>query len=282
MSFLDRIRACAEFERGAYLPFFVAGQPVGLVDRAFVPQLDGFPGIFLTSPDAVTLSPSLNDPMARTRAVDGVLRQLAERGVIKGWRDEPYPVSARPNEPPLLVMERAGIPLFGVRAAGVHVNGYVRRGDDLLMWIGKRSLDKATAPGKLDQLVAGGQSADHSIRDTLIKEAGEEADLPPDLALAAKPVGAITYATRRSEGLRRDILYIFDLQLPPDFMPRNHDAEIAEFYLWPIERVITRVRDSDDFKFNCALVVIDFLIRHGLIDHSEPDYLEIVQGLHSG
>jgi hypothetical protein len=35
----------------------------------------------------------------------------------------------------------------------------------------------------------------------------------------------------------------------------------------------------DAFKFNCSLVVIDFLIRHGLIAPADANYFELVTGL---
>ena len=40
------------------------------------------------------------------------------------------------------------------------------------------------------------------------------------------------------------------------------------------------VDNGDDFKFNCHLVIIDFLIRHGLIGPDHPDYLDLISGLH--
>jgi hypothetical protein len=47
-----------------------------------------------------------------------------------------------------------------------------------------------------------------------------------------------------------------------------------------LDEVAERVRQSDDFKFNVNLVLIDFLIRHGrLCPDSEPDYVELVRGL---
>ena len=49
--------------------------------------------------------------------------------------------------------------------------------------------------------------------------------------------------------------------------------------LWPIARVAEIVRDTREFKFNCNLVIIDFLVRHGLIAPEYPEYLEIVKGL---
>jgi hypothetical protein len=48
----------------------------------------------------------------------------------------------------------------------------------------------------------------------------------------------------------------------------------------PIDEVAAIVRDTEQFKFNCNLVIIDFLVRHGLIGPDEPDYVAIAQGLH--
>lgn len=39
---------------------------------------------------------------------------------------------------------------------------------------------------------------------------------------------------------------------------------------------------TDDFKPNCALVVLDFLIRNGFVSpDNEPHYVDFVCGLHS-
>jgi len=78
-------------------------------------------------------------------------------------------------------------------------------------------------------------------------------------------VGRITYAMERPEGLRRDLLYCYDLELPEDFTPRAADGEVEAFELWPIGRVMQTVRDSDDFKFNVNLVLIDLFRRLQLI-----------------
>jgi hypothetical protein len=61
-------------------------------------------------------------------------------------------------------------------------------------------------------------------------------------------------------------------------MPSNQDGEVEGFHLWPVEQVMETVRDSEAFKLNCALVVIDFLIRHGYIPPDHPDYLALLQG----
>lgn len=281
MSFLERIRVCSVFERSNYLPFCVGENRVGLITQTFADHLNSFPDVFNVGPGRVDLVASLDTIGARTAAVESVLRELLRQGIINGWRDEPYSVTVYPEAPPVFLMERAAVPLFGVYGTGIHVNGYVGQGADMRMWIGKRSLRKPTAPGKLDQIVAGGRSANYSIHETMLKEGEEEASIPEHLMMKALAVSAISYCTAREEGLRRDVLYIFDVELPKHFVPRNTDGEIDEFYLWPIAQVIDTVRSTDHFKFNCALVVIDFLIRHGFIGHGEPDYLHLIKGLHA-
>jgi hypothetical protein len=100
--------------------------------------------------------------------------------------------------------------------------------------------------------------------ETLVKEAGEEAAIPPDLASAAVPVATIEYAMERREGLRRDILYCYDLVLPADFVPRPVDGEVEAFELWPVARVVEAVRATEAFKFNVNLVLVDLFARLGL------------------
>lgn len=280
MAFLDRIEVCRRFNPAGYRPFAIAGMRVGLVGHAFASRLKDFPKVFAVDSASVRLDERLDDFDSRTRAVAEILASLRAKGEIRGWRDEPYPVAVSFSSAPLMTLERAAVPLFGVMAFGVHLNGVVGGRADLRMWVAKRSLSKPTGPGKLDQLVAGGQPAGVSLVDNLIKECAEEAAIPPDLARKAVPIGAVSYVTERPEGLRRDVLFNYDLELPEEFAPDNTDGEVDSFQLWPIARVIETVRDSDRFKFNCALVVIDFLIRRGLIAPDHPDYLALLRGLH--
>jgi hypothetical protein len=279
MSLLDRVRYCQQRRFADYRRFVVAGEPVGWVRHGLAERIAGEAAGFRLSPSALTLAPSPDDFAGRTAAMQAVLRRLEREGLVTGWRDEDYPVAAAYGRPALLRMERAGVPAFGVLGYGVHLNGHVGRGADLRLWIGRRSPTKQTAPNKLDHLVAGGQPYGLDLFENLLKECAEEASLPRDLAAQARPVGLVSYVTEHEGGLRNDVLFCYDLELPEDFIPVNRDGEIAEFQLWPIARVVERLSDTDDFKFNVALVIIDFLIRHGLIDPARPDYVELVSGL---
>ena len=113
------------------------------------------PGIKVT-PEKVTLDQRLSTPETRTTAVAKVMAQLRDSGVITGWRDELFPVSESFSAVPLLLVERAAASMFGIKAYGVHINGYVKRADgSLAMWVARRSKTKQTWPGMLDHIVAG-------------------------------------------------------------------------------------------------------------------------------
>ena len=279
MSFLDRIRECNSHDLASFRPFVVAGQRMGWVRHAFAERLARFSDTFDVVREAVRLSDRLGDFKARSDALDKVVRALEAEKVIKGRRDEYYPLSTSFTAEPLARIERAAIPAFGIRAYGVHMNGFVRKADGIHMWIGRRAKDKHTYPGMLDNTVAGGQPMGIGLLENLIKECKEEAAIPEALARRAVPIGAITYCMEAEDGLKPDVQFCYDLELPADFTPHNTDGEIAEFMLWPIAKVAEIVRDTKEFKFNCNLVIIDFLVRHGLIAPEHPDYLDIVQGL---
>lgn len=283
MSFLDRIAVLHDWDPNAYRPFQIDGVQVGRVTDAGASLLSGFPDVFQVQPEAVQLHPGLEDLDARSAAVHDAIVQLADRGAVRQPRGEVFGISEGWNAPTRLRLDRGLVPLFGVKSYGVHVNGFVRAADGLKMWIGRRAPNKRVAPNKLDHMVAGGLAHGYSVDETVVKEAAEEADVPSALARQARPVGALTYVTKLEQGLRDDTLFLFDLELPPDFIPQNTDGELTGFELWDLDQVMTRVRETDDFKFNVAPVLIDFFVRHGLLDPDrEPEYLPIIRQLHAG
>lgn len=281
MSYLDRVRACNLHDLSSYLSFVVAGDRVGWVRRAFANELGRYSDVFEIGQD-VRLCARFEGFAARTDAVESVLRDLRHRGLINGWKGERHNVSAKPGGEPLLAMDARAIWYFGVHTMGAHLNGYVRRGNGLALWVAVRPADDWLFPGKLDNLAAGGCARGMGPAQTIVKEAIEEAALPPDLLAAIMPVGAISYRFDNRFGLCDETMYVFDVELPESYRPHNLDGEVGGFHLWPVEIVLERVRDSDDFKYNCALVVIDFAIRHGLIPPDHPEYLALIAGLHAG
>ena len=280
MSFLDHIERCNNARLAEFEPWFVGGERAGFIHRAFAPELAGRPDLFMHREAAWHLDAALDTPAKRTAAVRDFLLGLRGRGHFKGlWRDEPYPVTWQWGRPPLMEIERAAAPWFGVRAFGPHLTGYVRRADGLHVWVPRRSYDKPTFPGQLDNTVAGGQPAGIGLRDNLIKECAEEASIPRSLAEQARAVGYVSYWNQTGPQLKPDIMVCFDLELPEDFTPRANDGEVHSFELWPVQRVFETVRDTFDFKYNCNLVLIDFFVRHGLFAADDPDFIRIVREL---
>jgi 8-oxo-dGTP pyrophosphatase MutT (NUDIX family) len=277
--FLRHIQACNRHDLSGYRSFSIAGVTVGQVRVSFMERLLALGLPFMPDAGGICLHPGLTDAASRTRAVAAALDRLVADGAIPKLRREMYAVADGWGRPTLMELDRAAIPFFGVTAYGLHVNGFVRQPDGLHLWVGKRAMDRGVAPGQYDNLVAGGQPAGLSLADNLVKEAWEEAGLPADMALRAVPVGAITYLMEQDKGLKPDVLFLYDLELPPDFVPHNTDGEVERFELWPIARVAESVRDSDDWKFNVNLTVIDFLIRHGWLTPEHPEYLDLCRGL---
>lgn len=257
-SLLRHIRACNNAELpGARQPFRVAGQQVGWVQRDFAARLLEFGAV--RSGDGVEM---------RSEQLQQAASALAGAGAFR-WRAEAFDVRAAPDGPVLAQLDRGALPAFGVLALGVHVNGLVEVEGTTMLWVARRAANKLLDPGKLDHLVAGGVPSGLDPAETLVKEAAEEAGLPPELAAQARPVARIGYAMERPEGLRRDVLHCYDLLLPPDFIPEPRDGEVEAFERWELPRVLEAVRQTDGFKFNVSLVLIDLFLRRELVRGDE-------------
>ncbi len=279
VSYFNHIQACNNFNPAAFLPFIVDGVVVGQIKHGFSQLLCEWPNVFVVSNDAVELATKLDTFTVRSEAVAKVLSALADRGVLSHLHGEQYVVTATTREQGLFLIDRAAATCFGVRAFGQHINGFVRSEQGIELWVAKRSADRHHFPGKLDNLVAGGLPHGITLQENLKKECWEEAGIPPELAAAAQPVGAVTYNAETAQGYKPDTLYCYDLELTADFQPQCTDGEVESFSLWPIEKVMQTVRDTNEFKPNCNLVIIDFLIRHGVIEPEDGDSVSLPQEL---
>lgn len=204
-----------------------------------------------------------------------------------GWRNELYVVYC-PSRTPYMLIERAFSVLIGVVTYGIHVNGYVpasRTTDgQLKMWVPTRAMTKPTFPGKLDNTVAGGLGHPHGVFDTVIKECWEEAGLEGDFVVHnVKAVGQCLYNYVAEEGhVQPEVQYVFDLEFPneSDIVPKPMDGEAENFRLMTVPEIMRRLLGGE-FKPNCGLIVIDFMIRHGFILRtSEQDFDEICARSH--
>ncbi|CAB4004276.1 nudix hydrolase 24, chloroplastic-like [Paramuricea clavata] len=265
-------------------PFIVDGDIIGNVPPYVYQELEIYNGVFTVTADCVSLHKTLNTSTERTCKINNVLESLRDKNIfyaLRGWRNEMYNGCKSFGQQPLFKMERSAVSLFGIQQYGVHINGYKEDQDKKVhMWIARRSYKKPTYPGKLDQIAAGGIAAGDSIKYTLIKECQEEASIPESLAKHAVSAGAVSYCFEDERGVFPEVEFVYDLKLPDDFQPCVGDGEVEEFYCWPIEKVKEKIV-SGEFKPNCAIVILDFLIRHGIIQaDTEPNFVKFLTGIH--
>ena len=277
--YLRHIRACNPPINERFIPWYIDGQVVGWLRPKLLKALGKYPQVFKVGEDRLELQPDLGDFSTRSKALADVGVALAEDGLVTAPMGEPYPVTPGGRDQALCVMDRAVAAWFGVRAFGQHLNGYVRTEQGLSLWIGRRARDRLIYPGHLDNMVAGGLPWGVSLAENLEKECMEEAGVPAELARKSVPVGLVSYNRVAERGYRPDVLYCYDLELSADFEPQNTDGEVESFSLLPVEEVARLVRETDEFKLNCNLVIMDFLIRHGYIEPHDPDYLALTIGL---
>lgn len=272
MSYLERAQLCNQYDLTDYRPFKVSDSAYGWIRHSFAGLLEEWPEVFDVQADAVSIVASLDDYQSRSEAVNRVVTELHKRGTIDTWVGEPYPVTRAFEEDPVFEMERSAVTYFGLLGFGIHMNGLVKTDEGVHVWVGKRALDKPFYPGKLDQMVAGGQPLGISVLNNLLKECAEEANIPAEIAKVAEPRGQIRYIMETSRGLDVSSIFLYDLWLDDNFEPENTDGEVDSFVLIPLGEVARLTDETDLFKDNCNLVNIDLLIRSGIITSEHQDF----------
>jgi hypothetical protein len=149
MSLIDRIRTCQIWTRP--LPAVShRGPEVGWATGDFAERLREFPKLFRVSAGAVDLDPGLSGFEQRS----GQCGSPAAPGPRAHRAGAALSVGSDFYAPPLMQMERAAVPLFGVRA--YRCMEWLRGFRTISSSGSASAASKQTAPGKLDHLVAGG------------------------------------------------------------------------------------------------------------------------------
>ncbi|CCK69114.1 uncharacterized protein KNAG_0B06900 [Huiozyma naganishii CBS 8797] len=211
---------------------------------------------------------------------------------LKGWRDEQYAIWIKKT--PYVLVERALSGALGIITLGAHINGYVidYATQEIKLWISRRAATKPTWPLMLDNIIAGGLGYPYGPYETAVKESLEEANLEkPIIERYLKSVGVVSYFYYQgnaqkdmfnSEGsfITGEAQFLYDLELPPTVIPEPNDGEVDSFTLMSLQEVVDALKNGE-FKPNCAMVTLEFLIRHGYVTaENEPNYLTILSKMH--
>lgn len=268
--------------QGECRPLFACGRQVGVIRPDVACCLLDYPQVFTPTPDAFILNSQLDSYNSRSNALELVLRDLRAKNVLyalKAWREECFDVWADFGTEPLFKIERSAATVFGVMAYGVHVNGYSRSPDgSMFVWLQKRAIDKPTYPGMLDTMVGGGLTAGLHPSQVLKKESYEEASIPEHVIKTARAAGTVSFFVESERGLHANTNFVYDLELPHDFVPCNNDGEVEGFEAIPVEELLDRVTSSK-YKLTSVPVAVDFLVRHGFINSETEHQLPVVMEL---
>jgi len=267
------------------VPFICQGFQVGMVTEDVCKTLLRYPHVFEVTEVCVKFSPILEGFHQCSQALNDVLLELRTTGEfsgLKGWRDECYEISSNFGAKPFFQIERSAAPIFGIRKYGIQINGYVNHSTQgLCLWFQRRSKTKPTYPGKIDNFVAGGLTEGRGVLETAIKEGEEEAGLQAHQCQGIKPTGTISYLHQSERGIHPLTEFVFDLELHEDWLPTNMDGEVDEWILCPVTKVFD-ILFSQDLKLTSAPVIVDFLVRHGILNiENEPELPIITELLHT-
>lgn len=259
-------RPCAVARR----PWRIGTALVGSIAVSRWAVLAGWPQwVTLTEAHATLSAP----PAERDAALAAINRSLLAQGHLHGWRDERYRVTDLVSGETLAHTERAAARFWGTRTWGAHANGYVRGADGqpTALWIARRSLDKATDPGLLDNLIGGGVPSHQQPHEALVREGWEEAGLSAHEMVAVQ-AGRVLHLQRglqpphdTPDGLQREDLHVFDLALPAGRVPENQDGEVLNFTLLPIGDALALAAEGA-MTVDAALATLDFADRHRLVE----------------
>ena len=262
----EMLQNTARSAPGDFLPIqflggIQAGQVIGHLNPDFVPYLQ----------ESLLKNPIPHVEMDRDRLtiysakpliLSGSLAKMADRmhqgGFIPGWRNEDFAWIDQ-NGHEYFRLERSAFRTFGFRSMATHINGYTKAGN---LWLGRRSETKATDPGKLDNIAAGGIGADETPWVNARRELWEEAGVPPQISDQIEPVGRIHM--RRpvpGRGFHDEQLYVYDLELAENFFPTNHDGEVSGFIKISRSEAAARIL-ADEFTSDAAFVTADFILRN--------------------
>jgi len=261
-----RLAAALAPPAATLVPFMVDTVVVGQLTRERAQRIAEFSDVFRVGPDAIRFVPTLDDSSLRSAAIAEVAAALAAEGALTAWRDERYAVVPAFGASPWFELERAAARYFGIHTYAAHVNGLVRTGSGIAMWLARRSPTKAIDPGMLDNLVGGGIAHGLSIAQTVVKESWEEAGIEAALAAKASAVGEITVLRQCRDGIQHETVFAHDLWLDADFVPANQDGEAVEHRLVSLDDlacILAADAGPDAMTVDASLVALDCLERLG-------------------
>jgi ADP-ribose pyrophosphatase YjhB (NUDIX family) len=249
-----------------WLPFFGDGVFLGHLSPERAEQLVlGLSGCQIAKGCLLWQTPTQTS-LQRGQQLQAFLRHEAAHGRVTGWRHESFCFWPEPSDPfnfdipPWFCVERAGFRHLGMKSHAVHINGFCPNGD---MWCGRRAVNKATDPGLLDNLAAGGMPSGESKETTALRELQEEAGITRTGPSHLNWAGHVRSQRTEPQGWHDEQLWVANLDMADDERPCNQDGEVQLFLRLTPTEVLQRMQAGEFTMDSCLALAVGL----GLTSH---------------
>ncbi|KAI0481580.1 NUDIX hydrolase domain-like protein [Xylaria cf. heliscus] len=217
---------------------------------------------------------------ARTKAVEEALlegRRVNASPSLRRWQDERFPVYSAEGKH-ILDIDGCGVDVIGARSFAVYLTAWTNTTEGRRYWVQRRGLNKSLLPGMLDTAVSGRLAPNETPFEGMIREAGEEANLPPSLLRERlRPCDVLAAAYMKSnQGVPAYMFhtqYVFEVELDEDCILSCDTDEVEEFRLMTLDEVRSGLDDNTFIPITRAVYLAHF-IRHGILTAENDDRLQ--------
>lgn len=231
-----------------FMRWWCGEQPLGILSPEHARWLEHTLSPCTRTPRGLVWHAGDLNRMERSHALQSALERAKAEGLLTAWRNERFSFwhsqceSPDPELVALFDVERSGFRFLGMLSHAVHVNGFLPDGR---LWVARRARTKATDPGMLDNVTAGGLTAGETVLGCVQRELFEEAGLPSLEGHLVEVARSIRTSRQEPEGWHDEILHVMNVTLATNFVPRNQDGEVSDFMCLSPQEVLQCIEAGD-------------------------------------
>lgn len=267
-----------------FTPVYVDHEQIGWTKTDFAKLLGQFDHVWSFNNDRLSLNLALGGFDNISMAVHDVFLEISAQGYfpvkpdysLMGG-DDWLPVGQERWTNPLFKVHRFYSACLGIRRESTMLHGY----EDNQMWLAIRGAGVDADVGCYDMIASGCMTIGQTRQEALYCEAEEECGMPHELMQHVKSGAEIHVMYHLSNGFILDeICHVFDLDTKNLFKPTVvKKLEVDHFELLSIAEVVELIEKTERVKPQIALLLVDFMIRHGHLKPDIPAYAQIVEEL---
>ena len=147
MAYLEKIEALNNYKEEGKIPFLVDNIRYGQIKQEYLDLCKE--SVFNYSNGSLVFKDKYKDFNSRSLALEEFAIYLEKENIIN-IRGEKYGLVTKFGDKPKALYDRALSTFLGTLSFGQHLNGVIKKDNELFMWIGVRAKDKGYSGGMLD------------------------------------------------------------------------------------------------------------------------------------